>query len=141
MIIFTIEAEPVAQGRPRFSTVHGQARAYDPIESRRYKQFVRTMAAQHAPEKPSTSPICLRLDVYRPIPKSFSNKKRTAAENGLIRPTTKPDGSNYLKLVEDALNGLMWVDDSQIVDDRVLKWYSERPRIVVTIIEITEAVS
>ncbi|MEC3502843.1 RusA family crossover junction endodeoxyribonuclease, partial [Bacillus thuringiensis] len=30
MIQFTIMTEPVAQGRPRASTVHGKVRMYDP---------------------------------------------------------------------------------------------------------------
>lgn len=141
MIKFTVEANPVAQGRPRFSTVNGLPRAYDPIESRRYKTFIRNAASLYAPRSPSTSPICLKLDVYRAIPKSFSKKRAQKAEEGLIRPMTKPDGSNYLKLVEDALNKLIWHDDSQIVDTHVSKWYSSRPRIEVMIMEIQEAVS
>jgi Holliday junction resolvase RusA-like endonuclease len=99
------------------------------------------MATRYAPTVPSCKPVCLKLDVYRPIPKGFNKKKVVDAENGLLRPVTKPDGSNYLKLVEDALNGLMWADDSQIVDTHVSKWYSKYPRIEVLIFEIGEVVA
>ena len=44
-----------------------------------------------------------------------------------------------LKGVEDALKGLWYVDDSQIVGYGELgKWYAERPRIEVTMQEIEE---
>ena len=69
----------------------------------------------------------------------MSKKKREAAIAGRLRPTTKPDVSNILKGVEDALKGLWYVDDSQIVGYGVLgKWYSERPRIEIAMREIEE---
>lgn len=42
---FTIYGEPVAQGRPRFSTAGGYPRAYDPAKSRDYKDYIRLAAA------------------------------------------------------------------------------------------------
>ena len=51
---------------------------------------------------------------------------------GTLRPVTKPDVSNVLKGVEDALKGVWYKDDSQIVGYGVLgKWYDERPRIEI----------
>lgn len=52
---------------------------------------------------------------------------------GKIRPTTRPDRTNFCKLAEDILNGIMYLDDSQIVGGSVEKWYSDNPRIVVKI--------
>jgi Holliday junction resolvase RusA-like endonuclease len=131
VIQFTVYAEPVAQGRPRFTTTGGHVKAYDPARSREYKQYIRLVASQHKPEKPFEGPLCLVVDVYRAIPKSFSRKKRQQAIDGVLRPTTKPDSDNYLKAVKDALKQVMWADDSQVVDVRVRKWYSETPRIEV----------
>ena len=129
--------EPVAQGRPRFSRQGGFVKAYDPAKSRDYKQYVRLVAAQDAPDAPVTGAVVLSLKIYRAVPKSMSKKKREAALAGQLRPTTKPDVSNVLKGVEDALKGLWYVDDSQIVGYGELgKWYSERPRIEVAMREI-----
>ncbi|MCY8507703.1 RusA family crossover junction endodeoxyribonuclease, partial [Bacillus atrophaeus] len=76
--------------------------------------------------------------VFRPMPKKVSNskKKKESAEKGLLRPTTKPDVDNYVKGVKDALNHLIYKDDSQVVDLKVSKFYSEEPRVEVIITEI-----
>lgn len=58
------------------------------------------------------------------------------AQEGLILPTTKPDSSNILKGVEDALNGVLYKDDSQIVRTHVVKMYAFNPAIQVVIQEI-----
>jgi len=131
MIRFTIPGEPTAQGRARF----GNGRAYDTEKSRSYKEYVRLIAAQHAPEIPLEGPIVFMVDIYKPIPKNFSKKKTIEAENRVLRPTTKPDGSNYLKGLEDAMNGIIWRDDSQLVDIWVSKWYSTHPRVEITVKE------
>lgn len=39
MIEFTIYGEPVAQGRPRATTINGMVRMYDPKKSRDFKQL------------------------------------------------------------------------------------------------------
>ena len=131
--------EPVAQGRPRFSRQGGFVKAYDPAKSRDYKQYVRLVAAEDAPEVPVTGAVQLSLRIYRAIPKSMSKRKREAAIAGRLRPTTKPDVSNILKGVEDALKGLWYVDDSQIVGYGALgKWYDDKPRIEIVMWELEE---
>lgn len=86
-----------------------------------------------------TGPDAMNVKVYRPMPKSVSNslKKKEKAEKGLLRPTTKPDVDNYVKGVKDARNHLIYKDDSQVVDLKVTKFYSEDPRMEVMIIEVS----
>lgn len=138
MIQFTVYGEPVAQGRPRFSTINGHAVAYDPAKSRDYKHYVRLVASQHKPDKPLEGPLALYVNVYRSIPKSFSKKKHKQAENGEIRPVTKPDVDNYLKGIKDALKGVIWNDDNQVVSVNISKWYSEQPRIEIKCYRLEE---
>ena len=124
--------DPVAQGRPRFSRQGGFVKAYDPTKSRDYKSYVRLIAAQNAPDSPVEGAIEFSLRIYRAIPKGMPKYKREAAKEGRLRPVTKPDVSNVLKGVEDALKGVWYKDDSQIVGYGVLgKWYDERPRIEI----------
>ncbi|GAA5417963.1 hypothetical protein Pryu01_03041 [Paraliobacillus ryukyuensis] len=134
MIKFTIPGEPVAQGRPRAGkTKYGKTVLYDPSKSKNYKQYIKLVASQHVPVKQIEGQISMRLKIYRQIPKSMTKKLRKASIDEIHRPTTKPDCSNIAKGIEDALNGMIYKDDSQIVDLRVSKYYSENPRVEVEI--------
>jgi Holliday junction resolvase RusA-like endonuclease len=73
------------------------------------------------------------IDIYLPIPKALSKKKAAAAMAGELRPITRPDTSNYVKSAEDSLNGIVFRDDSQIVELIARKWYSDRPRLEIEV--------
>lgn len=136
---FIVYGDPVAQGRPRFSTAGGFARAYDPAKSRDYKDYIRLAAAeQMRGNPPFEGPLALSVRVFRPTPKQFSNKKAGIAEQMHIRPTTKPDLDNYVKCIKDALKSVCWHDDSQVVayTEPFGKYYSVTPRIEIEITEI-----
>lgn len=136
MISFTVYGEPVAQGRPRAAAVNGQVVMYDPQKSRDYKYYVRLAAAQHKPPKPLEGELEVVIDVYRSIPKSMPKRKRQLALQGKIRPVTKPDVDNYVKAIKDALSGIIWKDDKQVVSLTVRKWYSDMPRVEIDIEEV-----
>ncbi|CUB44727.1 MULTISPECIES: RusA family crossover junction endodeoxyribonuclease [Bacillus] len=133
MIQFTIYGEPVAQGRPRAATRNGMTRLYDPKKSRDFKQYVKLAASDHRPSSLLTGPLELRVKVYKSTLKSFSKKKAAEAEQGLLRPSKKPDVDNYIKGIKDGLNKVLWHDDSQIVDLHVSKYYSQNPRIEILV--------
>ena len=52
-----------------------------------------------------------------------------------IRPTKKPDCDNIAKICLDALNGLAYVDDSQVVCLSVSKMYAKEPKVVISLFE------
>lgn len=132
-IEFTVYGEPVAQGRPRATTQGGHVRMYDPEKSSNYKQYVKLTASNHRPPELLVDALTMKVRIYRPMPKSFSKKKQQMAKDGALRPTTKPDCDNYLKTIKDALNGVIWKDDSQVVEVTVGKFYSDAPRVEVEI--------
>jgi Holliday junction resolvase RusA-like endonuclease len=136
VIQFTVYGNPVAQGRPRFSTQGGFTKAFDPAKSKDFKKYVKLVASEHRPDHLLDGPLKMEVKIYKSTLKSFSKKKTQQAESGIIRPTTKPDVDNYVKGVKDALNSVIWKDDSQVVDLVVSKWYSEQPRVEVTIIPL-----
>lgn len=133
MIQFTVYGEPVAQGRPRFSTQGGFVKVYDPAKSKDFKKYVKLVASEYRPASLLEGPLQLFVRVYKPTLKSFSKKKKVAAEHGELRPTTKPDVDNYVKGIKDACNQIIWKDDSQVVELHVSKWYSESPRVEVLV--------
>lgn len=138
VIQFTVYGEPVAQGRPRATTINGRVRMYDPKKSSDFKKYVKLVASQYAPPELLKGPLRMSVLVYRPTLKSFSKKKVREAEAGLLRPITKPDVDNYVKGVKDALKQVIWKDDSQVVDLHVSKYYSEKPRIELKIEPLNE---
>jgi Holliday junction resolvase RusA-like endonuclease len=77
-------------------------------------------------------PLSVIVEAFMPIAESKPRKFKEAALNGVERPTKKPDWDNVGKML-DALNLIVWADDAQIVDGRVIKWYSALPRLVVTV--------
>lgn len=136
-IKFTVYGEPVAQGRAKAAIVAGRATVYDPKPSRDYKRDIKAVAQNHVPDKLLTGPLVLELKVFRPIPKSFSKAKRVLALSGDLLPTTKPDLKNYVAGVEDALEKMIYDNDSQIVSyGDTGKYYGDPPRIEVSVKEV-----
>lgn len=85
-----------------------------------------------------TAHVALRivLRVYMKPPKSTPKKRRELMLQNLILPTKKPDCSNILKSIEDALNEVAYADDSQIVEVMIVKLYDEIPRVEVDLEEV-----
>lgn len=135
-LLITIPGEPCAQGRPRFSTAGGFVKAYDPAKSRNYKAFVKLIAQGEINKqgwKYTELPLAVTITAYASIPSSKSKKFKQAAITGLERPTKKPDIDNVFKCVTDALSGIAYKDDKQIVAATINKWYAETPRVEVLI--------
>ena len=135
-IEFVVFGEPVAKGRAKFCVRNGYAMAYTPAKTRDAEGDFRTQALRYRPQEIITGAIKLSIIVYKSIPKAYSKKQSERAEAGEISPITRPDFDNYAKLVCDALNGVFWRDDSQIVDCRICKRYSMTPRVEVEIINL-----
>ena len=134
-ISFTIPGPPIAKGRPRV----GKFGAYTPKKTVEYENLVRMAYVQYASDAPPIDGyIRAEIMLYFPIPKSASKKARAGMEAGAIRPAKKPDCDNCIKSITDALNGIAYKDDSQIVAVSCEKYYSDKPRAVVTLSSLEE---
>ena len=128
VIDFTIPGEPKGKGRPRF----GKGHAYTPDVTENYESYIKLCCARAARTPfPPSSRIKMEIHAYYGIPSSAPKYKRIAMANGDILPTKKPDIDNVAKIVCDALNGLAYKDDKQIVEMYVRKRYSGNPRVEV----------
>lgn len=83
---------------------------------------------------PTLNPVALLVHSFRPIPESWSRRDKEAALAGAIVPTSRPDWDNYGKIT-DAFNEIVWKDDSQVVDGRCIKRYSDRPALRIEVRE------
>lgn len=140
---FTIAGEPIGKGRPIFSSRGGFARAVTPKATVSYETLVRLeyQAQCDGNTFGCDDELCIRIIAYKSIPKSISKKKRLLMLGGFIRPAKKPDWDNIGKIICDALNKVAFCDDAQIVDGRVIKRYSDQPRVEVEIWKIRQDVN
>ncbi len=75
---------------------------------------------------PTYDAVRLRIVAYFPVPQSYSKKKRGECIAGVIKPTMKPDIDNVIKAALDAMNGVVFDDDKQVIELLVAKRYTER---------------
>lgn len=135
-MLIIIPGEPCAQGRPRFSTAGGYVKAYDPAKSRNYKAFVKLITQEEMKKQGwryTELPIRVRIAAYMGVPASKSKKFKQAAILGEERPTKKPDVDNIFKSVTDAMSGIAYKDDKQIVSASIEKFYSDVPHTEIII--------
>lgn len=137
MIEFTIPGQPVAKGRPKFARRGAHVVAYTPEKTASYENLVKiaATAAMHGQE-PSNKPISLAVEINLQIPSSWSGKRRSMAESGVICATKKPDADNVLKGIKDGCNGIVWRDDAQVVLVMLHKRYSATPSALVRVMEV-----
>lgn len=132
----TVEGQPQGKLRAR----HGKSRSgapvtYTPEKTRVYEQLIalsyKAQGGQHYGDKY----VRLHVLAYYGIPKSYTKKQQQEAREGTLRPSVKPDADNVIKAVADALNGVAYNDDTQVVEVFCIKFYSDRPRIDIYIEE------
>ena len=133
MIKVILEGVPVAKGRPRFTK---RGFAYTPAKTRSYEAALQLVAkAAMVGKEPLEGPLKAVFLICVPIPKSYTKKKKMDALLNDIRPIKKPDTDNFIKVI-DALNGVCFHDDSQIVDIIASKFYSNNPRLEIQLEEL-----
>lgn len=131
MITFTIPGVPVAKGRPRFTRM---GRAYTPKKTADYEHTVAWYARiAMGGRKPLDGPVEAIMTFWLPIPPSWRNSKQLAAQNGTMQHTSRADIDNYCKGSFDGMNGIVFLDDAQIVRMVVEKRYGVDPRAEVCI--------
>lgn len=81
-------------------------------------------------------PIHVDMKVYMAVPNSYSKKRKAACLNGEEYPTKKPDIDNMFKGITDALNGICYEDDKQIITVTMGKFYAEKDYTEITITEV-----
>lgn len=109
--------EVMGSMRPRARVIGSRAQVYSDPRHRRAMECIadRYRAARGLIRADFAGPVILSVVSHRHVPKSWPRRRRGEQD------TMKPDASNILKLVEDALNGIAYRDDSQIVAPLPLK--------------------
>lgn len=79
------------------------------------------------------TPAIFSARTYHPIPQSMSRIEQILAELGFNRPIAKPDFDNLAKTYADMIKSTLIYDDALIIDGRLQKFYSWKPRIEISI--------
>ena len=139
-IMFTVNGEPVAKGRPRFAKRGNYVQTYTPVKTKSYEDEVRLLATK-AKGSGSTLEGSVSVFIYISfsVPQSYSKRKREACLSGETKHTKKPDLDNVAKAIIDGMNGIIFKDDSQIINLHVTKVYAEVGKVEVLIREENES--
>lgn len=135
-----LNGDPVPWARPRAQIIKKFNRPpyihfFSDKDVERYRRSISKAAlAEVKNARPiEDQPVGIRVRVFLLPPQSWSKKQQARALRDEILPMTRPDADNYLKLILDALNGIVFKDDGQVTDIQVSKRYAERAGIEVEI--------
>lgn len=110
---FTVRGKVQGKQRPRFTRA---GRCYTPKATADYEAAIAAaFRDQCGWFYAASEPVAVSVGVFRALPKS--RPKSVAAE----ADTARPDLDNVVKVVLDALNGLAYADDAQVVEIHATK--------------------
>jgi Holliday junction resolvase RusA-like endonuclease len=133
-LTFEVPGEPCGKGRHRAVNRKGRGgktflAMLTPDKTIRYESEVALFAAQAMAGRPLLEgPLWTHVTAFYGRPKSHA--KMNPQPQWV---TKKPDASNVLKALEDAMNGVVYRDDCLLADVRVVRRWDDRPRVVVSI--------
>ncbi len=121
MIEFFVPTRPVPMARPRVTKT---GHAYTPKNCVEYKSLISAYARDVMRGKEIyDGEVWVAISFYYMTPTSWSKKKRESMTGEGM--TSRPDIDNLYKAVTDALNGIVYRDDSQITRAVMRKQYTE----------------
>ena len=131
MIQFLVDIKPKPQQRHRSN---GRFQ-YDP--SSKDKQDFLFLVKQYAPKQPIVDIVEMDITFCYKRPASHfrsKNKQKILKDNVPFFKSSKADLDNLIKFVCDALNGVFYKDDSQVVSIHAMKLYGEKDYVMIKII-------
>lgn len=119
-IRLVVYGNPVPKARVRVvRTKSGKTVSYTPHKTESWEDSIRIQALQDRPAKLLDGPLALEVIFYLLRPKSKPKRVKY--------PDTKPDLDNLVKSIKDALEGVIYTNDSRIVREVIEKCYGDPP--------------
>lgn len=123
---------PTATAQGRRQNTHG---GYQHAAGRNAKAIFQAIFEKHVQEKPLRGALVLKVVATWPHTKESAQRARKTGRIAVPK-TTRPDGDNYLKLLKDAvMDAGLIVDDANIYDEQIKRYYGELPGISVQLWE------
>jgi Holliday junction resolvase RusA-like endonuclease len=144
-IAIVVTGHPVAKARARSSVIPKRGGGFvadaagrpiihhhTPEKTRKWEADAKDQARAAMGETPPLQgPLSVEVVAYFAPAQSWSTWKQQAAHDGRIAHTSRPDADNIGKAAKDALNGVAWIDDSQVTQVSVEKRFSDKPRVEI----------
>lgn len=129
--IFKVNGQPKGKGRPRF-TKNGHV--YTPESTRIYEEEIKIRYKEKYKNEMLNGNIAVEVFINKK-PASYLGIKKY---NKLLGKycNIKPDTDNVVKAVLDALNGIAYADDKNVVELYAVKKYSTESSVVVRLYEL-----
>lgn len=107
---------------------------------RAWKEQFQWLVRKHlgASHKPTGQPVSVVIVAIYECPASWPKWRREAAIAGDIACTSVIDPDNICKAVLDAMNGIVFVDDRQVVQCQVVKSYGDHEHLMVNITQMDQ---
>src|SRR5882724_11529596 len=116
-IKIVVDGFPVPAARARFARVGPFVKTYNPSHVTKYRERLQAEAAEQMKGRnPLDGPLPMDVLCVMPIVGGINKRDYALAVRGLLPHTKKPDCSNLLKNFEDALNGIVYIDDARICE-------------------------
>lgn len=126
---FEIPGDPQGKARARtfYNPKLGRSQSITPTKTVLYENRVQQCFMESCTETYfDKEPLEISITAHFQIPKSTTKKNRALMIERKIFPTKKPDADNIGKVICDALNGIAYGDDTQIVRMTVNKIYTDK---------------
>lgn len=150
-IEFTVLGKPITQGSKQAFVRGGRAvivdvsnKATKTMPAKRLDKWRDQVAGAARVEMASVcpwpGPIRLDLEFVLPRPKSHYTKAGVFTKSAPHHHVTKPDRGKLARAVEDAMSGIVYGDDSQIMAGETTKRYAARggyPGVVIRVRRMT----
>lgn len=148
MIEFFVPGIPATAGSKKpflYKGKDGKPHASMAPDNKRQKPWMAMVATAAQQAMRGTAPLtgAVSFEAHYVVQRPrghFGTGKNTGVvkESSPPWPTTKPDLSKMTRAVEDALTGIVWRDDSQVVESRQYKRYGEKPGVHIRIVGVCQ---
>lgn len=116
----------------------------DMADNKDWKATCKHFAGEKYLLPPTSLPLHVDFIFYFTRPKSHYGSGRNAfmvKDSAPPYPAVKPDTTKLVRCAEDALSGVVWIDDVQIVSQTAKKLYSDRPGLQLRVWQAVETAS
>jgi Holliday junction resolvase RusA-like endonuclease len=137
---FSVVGKPSRWQRPgQTFGKDGKVRRFSDPDQEAAKKTIATAARLAWKGWPATGPVILRVNGIFGIPTSWPEATRQLALNAEVMHVADPDLDQLVKLVQDALVGIVYVDDNQVCGyPNPAKRYGSPERTEVVVVEIDQ---